>query len=131
MTENTGKTELLADPGHIREDLKMVRQAIRQGWDIPEQLLSALPKVAGAMALDKGASKAVRLKAMETLLKMKAQNDEPESRAPAHTINVGVKIDNAADAGRNLASRVLARIAAGELPDAVPGVDAGTDCGGD
>ena len=71
-------TELLTDPGHTRADLAKVRRAIREGWDIPEQLLSALPKIAGAMAVNPKEKAAVRLKAIATIIKMKEQNDKPE-----------------------------------------------------
>lgn len=115
-------TELLTDPGHTRQDLAMIRQAVRKGWDIPEQLLSALPKVAGAMALDKNEKSAVRLKAMETILKMKESNDQADGvdkpqhqpQQPQTTINVGVNVDNRTDAGRDpllaIAERVKAAI---------------------
>lgn len=116
MSTNAGNIELLTDPGHFREDLRMVRQGIRNGWDIPEALLSALPKVAGAIALDKTESKTVRLKAIETIWKMKAQNDQPEPQSPAQTtINVGVKVEQAADGGRSLASQIVERIRADRL----------------
>ena len=68
-------TELLTDPGHSRADLATVRRAIREGWDIPEQLLSALPKIAGAMALNAKEKSPVRLKAIATIIKMKEAND--------------------------------------------------------
>ena len=69
-------TELLTDPGHSRADLAKVRRAIREGWDIPEQLLSALPKIAGAMAV-KGKPRD-QIAAMKVLLAMKEQNDRQE-----------------------------------------------------
>ena len=86
-------TELLTDPGHVRQDLAYIRQAIRNGWDIPEALLSALPKVAGAMALDKKEKSAIRLKAIDTILKMKGQNDDleplPQQIEHHHTHEIG------------------------------------------
>ena len=69
-------TELLTDPGHSREDLRMVETAIRKGWQIPDQLLEALPKVAGAMAL-KGKPRD-QIAAMKVLLAMKEQNESTE-----------------------------------------------------
>ena len=70
-------TELLTDPGHSRADLATVRRAIREGWQIPEQLLEALPKVAGAMAL-KGKPRE-QIAAMKVLLAMKEQNDKQDT----------------------------------------------------
>jgi hypothetical protein len=104
-------TELLTDPGHTRADIATVRRAIREGWDIPEQLLSALPKIAGAMALDKTEKTANRLRAMETLLKMKGQNDAqeqpPQQVEHHHTHEIGpVTVENFAESKRKLAERI-------------------------
>jgi hypothetical protein len=104
-------TELLTDPSHTRADLATVRRAIREGWDIPEQLLSALPKIAGAMALDRTEKTANRLRAMETILKMKGQNDAQEPTAQQvehhHTHELGpVTADNFAESKRKLAERI-------------------------
>lgn len=112
-------TELLTDTGHTRSDLRMVETAIRKGWQIPDQLLEALPKVAGAMAL-KGNPRD-QIAAMKVLLAMKEQNEKPDvPRALPSVVNVGVRIDNDSNAGRNLASEVLARITTGGILDAIP-----------
>jgi hypothetical protein len=116
-------TELLTDPGHTRGDLQMIRQAIRHGWEIPEQLLSALPKVAGAMALDKKEKSVTRLKAMETILKMKEANDRADGtdkpqtppQPPQTTINVGVSVDNRTDTGRDPLLAIGERIQAARI----------------
>lgn len=71
-------TELLADPGHSRSDLALLKMAIQKGWQIPEQLLDALPKVAGTMALN--GTPRERIAAMKVLLAMKAQNEENQRR---------------------------------------------------
>lgn len=77
-------TELFSDSTHTRADLQLVKSAIVNGWDIPEQLFSALPKVAGAMALTgKGREKTT---AMQILLKMKEQNDRREPEQPAKKV---------------------------------------------
>ena len=113
-------TELLTDPGHSRADLATVRRAIREGWDIPEQLLSALPKIAGAMALNAKEKSPVRLKAIATIIKMKEQNDKPDTPnvpqpQPQTTINVGVNVDNRTDERRNLTLAIAERVRAGRV----------------
>jgi hypothetical protein len=106
-------TELLTDPGHVRQDLAYIRQAIRNGWDIPEQLLSALPKIAGAMALDKKEKTANRLRAMETILKMKGQNDAqeptPQQIEHHHTHNIGPVTEENIEAQRAIRLARLTR----------------------
>lgn len=104
-------TELMADPGHVRADLAIVRRAVREGWEIPEQLLSALPRVAGAMALDKKEKSTVRLKAIETIIKMRGQNEErepiPQQVEHHHTHELGpITADNFAESKRKLAERI-------------------------
>ena len=73
------KSDLLTDSGHSRSDLRMVETAIRKGWQIPDQLLEALPKIAGAMAL-KGKPRD-QIAAMALLVKMKEQNNRQEALA--------------------------------------------------
>ena len=117
-------TELLTDPGHTRADLAKVRRAIREGWDIPEQLLSALPKIAGAMAVNPKEKAAVRLKAIATIIKMKEQNDKPEPSTtpqPQTTIIVGVNVDNRTDERRNLTLAIAERVRAGRVLVSDPG----------
>lgn len=108
-------TELLTDPSHSRADLATVRRAIREGWDIPEQLLATLPKIAGAMAL-KGKPRD-QIAAMKVLLAMKEQNDGKSSG----TVNVGVSIAGVPDTGRGFASAVLARLRNDGVSEAVSG----------
>lgn len=80
-------TELLTNPGHTREDLRMVETAIRKGWQIPEQLLDALPKVAGAIAL-KGKPRD-QIAAMKVLLAMKEQNEKSDPVEHRHVHELG------------------------------------------
>lgn len=110
-SQNSG--ELFGDPSHSRRDLATVRRAIREGWDIPEQFLTALPKIVGFMALNANEKTAIRLKAAETLIKMKAQNDSlkpaPQLIDHHHTIEVGqITADNFAESKRKLAERIAA-----------------------
>ena len=110
--------ELLTEPGHTRQDLAMVRTAIRKGYDIPDELLSALPKIAGALVLDKTQRGQVRLKAIQTIMAMKEANDRAANPQPIPqtTVNVGVKIDNAnSGVGRTLATQIVERIRAARI----------------
>jgi hypothetical protein len=117
-------TELLTNPGHTREDFRMVETAIRKGWQIPDQLLEALPRVAGVMAL-KGKPRD-QIAAMKVLLAMKEQNDKPEpQKAQPTVVNVGVNVDNVSNAGRGLASQILARLGTDRISGVTSGVHAG------
>ena len=86
-------TELLTDPGHTRQDLQMIRTAIRKGYDISDELLSALPKIAGALMLDKSQKGQVRLKAIETIMAMHEYNqaavEQPKQVEHHHTHDIG------------------------------------------
>ena len=111
-------TELLSDPKHIRGDLQIIRTAIRRGYEIPDELLSALPKIAGALVLDKTQRGQVRLKAIQTIMAMQEANDRAANPQPIPqtTVNVGVKIDNAnPGVGRTLATQIVERIRAARI----------------
>jgi hypothetical protein len=104
-------TELLTDPGHTRADLAMIRKAVKEGWEIPEQMLAALPKVAASIALNREEKTQNRLKAIETIIKMKGQNDasepQPQQIEHHHTHELGpVTVDNFAESKRKLAERI-------------------------
>jgi len=118
-------TELLTDPSHSRADLAMVETAIRKGWQIPEQLLEALPRVAGAMAL-KGKPRD-QIRAIEVILRMKEQNEKSittQKSGRSQTINVGVNVANVSDTGRSLASEILARLGTDGVSEVTAGSDA-------
>lgn len=66
-------TELFTDPGKATSDVKLVEQAIRGAWNIPDKLLDALPGLVTKIAI-KGKGEREKLRAVETLLKMRAQN---------------------------------------------------------
>ena len=86
-------TELLSDPKHIRGDLQIIRTAIRRGYEIPDELLSALPKIAGALVLDKTQRGQVRLKAIQTIMAMHEYNqaavEQPKQVEHHHTHDIG------------------------------------------
>jgi hypothetical protein len=102
-------TELLTDSTHTRADLRQVEMAIRRDWKIPDQLMEALPRVAGAMAL-KGKPRD-QIAAMKVLLAMKEQNNKsepvPQQIEHHHTHELGpVTADNFAESKRKLAERI-------------------------
>ena len=105
-------TELLTDPGHVRQDLQMIRTAIRKGYDIPDKLLSALPKIAGALMLDKSQKGQVRLKAIETIMAMHEYNqaaaEQPKQVEHHHTHDIGPVTESNIEAQR---AKRLARLA--------------------
>lgn len=108
-------TELLTDINSSRADLRMIETAIRKRWQIPEQLLEALPKTAAVIAL-KGKPRD-QIAAMSLLVKMKEQNDrqdKPEvvQQATRTTINVGVNVDNRADERRSRTLAIAERVRA-------------------
>lgn len=84
-------TELLTDPRHFRSDLRQIETSIRKGWVIPDQLLEALPKVAGKIALN--GKPRDQTAAMKVLLAMKEQNDKakpiPQQIEHRHTHEIG------------------------------------------
>jgi hypothetical protein len=101
------------DQHHSRQQLRMAETAIKKGWDIPEQLMSALPKVAGAMAINGSARE--KIAAMKVLIAMKEQNDraDPGRQQPQTTINVGVNVDNRTESREAL--QFLERFREGKL----------------
>jgi hypothetical protein len=72
-----------------------------------------LPKIAGAMALDKKEKTANRLRAMETILKMKGQNDAqepaPQQVEHHHTHNIGPVTEENIEAQRAIRLARLTR----------------------
>jgi hypothetical protein len=103
--------EMFAE-GHRRGDLRMVERAIKNGWDIPESLLEALPKIAANLALTGNPRE--KISAMRVILAMKEQNDRPEPNQQT-TINVGVNVDNRIDDQRAKTLAIAERIRASKL----------------
>lgn len=103
-------TEILNDDGHTRADLKLLEMAIRKGWEIPDELLRHLPKVAGAIAL-KGKPRD-QIAAMKVLIAMKGQNDErelPKQIEHHHTHDIGPVTEDNIEAQRAIRFARLAR----------------------
>ncbi len=57
-----------------RSDLQMIRQAVSNGWDLPPELMKALPQVLINQIADEGASRREKRLAIDTLRKMQTDN---------------------------------------------------------
>ena len=94
-------TELLTDTGHNREDMRLMEQAVDRSKKnpeilIPEAVIAAMPKVAGAILL-KG-NQREQLRAGALLLSFMEYNKslnppQPQQQQPT-VVNVGVNVDN-------------------------------------
>lgn len=94
-------TEILTDSGHSREDMRLMEQAVDRSKKnpeipIPEAVIAAMPKVAGAILL-KG-NKREQLRAGALLLSFMEYNKslnppQPQQQQPT-VVNVGVNVDN-------------------------------------
>jgi hypothetical protein len=100
------------DQHHSRQQLRMAETAIKKGWDIPEQVLTALPKVAAKLALS--GKPRDQLAAMRVLIAMKQQNEQPQV-TQGQTINVGVNIENNTDERRRRTLAIAERVRAGRV----------------
>jgi len=115
---------LFSREDNLRSDLKMVEQAIVNGWKIDPEWLESLPKAAAEIALDPARAASVRLRGMGTLVVMHGQNQrdrlaqQPQQHEHSHIITV--------DERRSRALAIVARLRA--LDDS--GGDTGDDEGG-
>jgi hypothetical protein len=125
-------TELLTDPGHAREDMRLMEQAVKRSVKnpeipIPPAIIEAMPKVAGTILL-KGEPRE-QLRAGALLLAFmeynKSLNPPEQQQQRSSTINVGVNVANVSNTGRGLASQILARIGTVGVSEITSGVDAG------
>lgn len=132
-------TELLNDPGHVRNDLKMMETAVSRSMKhpeipIPQAVIDAMPKIVSNMML-RSEDERIRCRASELLLKFMQYNvslNPPQAiHGPSQTINVGVNVTASTDDRRNRtlaiaerfgASRVLSDSSGGSSAD-----DSGTD----
>tara|TARA_R110000868_G_scaffold25944_2_gene100521 strand:- start:2564 stop:2914 length:351 start_codon:yes stop_codon:yes gene_type:complete len=109
-------TELLTDPGHIRQDLQTIHTALVKKWELPDALLAKLPMVMAQIAI-KGKPKE-QIAATKNLMLMKDANDKADTRPekqPQTTINVGVSVDNRTDSGRDPLLAIGERIQAARV----------------
>lgn len=94
-------TELLTDPGHVRQDMQLMEHTVKRSTKnpeipIPEAVIAAMPKVAGAILL-KG-NQREQLRAGALLLSFMEYNKslnppQPQQQQPT-VVNVGVNVDN-------------------------------------
>ena len=113
-------TELLNDPAHIRQDLRLMEQAIKANpIEIPQAIIDAMPKVAGRLLVEgkpreKLAAGRLLLAYMEFNQRVK-ESENPQTK-PGTTINVGVQVDNRIADERRTRSRAIAeRFGAGRI----------------
>ncbi len=66
---------ILADPGHAAQDAKLVRRAIRNGWNVPD---SAKPRIVGRLVtiVDQSPDDGDAIKAASVLRAMDAQDQD-------------------------------------------------------
>lgn len=114
------ETELLSDPAHIRQDLRLMEQAIKaNAIEIPKAIVDAMPKVAGRILVEgkpreKLAAGRLLLAYMEFNQRVK-EAESPQAKQGT-TINVGVQVDNRIADERRIRSRAIAeRFGAGRI----------------
>ena len=118
--------ELLTDPKHTRQDLKLMERVIKADpIEIPQAIIDAMPKVTGTIMLqgkprEKLAAGRLLLAFMEYNARLK-ESEKPRTQANT-TINVGVNVDASTDERRNRTLAIARRFgASGVLPDAATG----------
>lgn len=112
-------TELLTDPGHAREDMRLMEQAIKRSVKnpeipIPAAIIEAMPKVTGTILLkgkdrDRLAAGKLLLAFMEYNRSVRA-DEQPKQIEHHHTHEIGPVTENNIEAQR---AKRLARLAGG------------------
>ena len=81
-------------PRDERESLRMLKQALSNGWDIPADWKGALPKLCMKIALDEKRGDRERLRAMEVLRSMNRDNlAAAESLDKIERLDLGMATD--------------------------------------
>jgi hypothetical protein len=81
------------DAHHVRENMRMIGQAIRKGWNIPDSALDELPAEVLEIWHNQHIPLLVRMKALETYIRMYGQNlkanetKEPQAQGVSVTVN--------------------------------------------
>lgn len=57
----------LIDPKRVRSSLRIIQQAVEQGWDIPASVVEALPRVVSEILFDESAPLRDRLRAAQVI----------------------------------------------------------------
>jgi len=71
-----GLGELVPEGNSARASLQLIKRAVVNGWDIPDQWKDALPKLCMKMVLDDNRGDRERLRALEILRAMNRDNLE-------------------------------------------------------
>ena len=96
-----------------RSDVRMLEQAVRHRWQLPEQLYAALPNQ--MLKLLVNGTPREQIAAARVLAMIDAANNAPTVRQ-APVVNVGVQVNGNPDSGRTLASTIVQRLRAGSVP---------------
>lgn len=71
MSENevqVSKTEPeIVDPKRVRSSLRILQQAVENGWDIPQNIIDVAPRVVASILSDRNTAASTRLRAVEVL----------------------------------------------------------------
>jgi hypothetical protein len=78
------------DRRHVRENMRMIGQAIRKGWNIPEEALDKLPAEVLEIWHNQHIPLLVRMKALETYIRMYGQTLKANETDTGVNVNIGV-----------------------------------------
>lgn len=112
-------TELLTDPGHVRQDMQLMEHAVKRSTKnpeipIPPAIIQAMPKVAGTILLKGNPREQLRagalLLAFMEYNKAVQADEQPKQIEHHHTHELGPVTENNIEAQR---AKRLARLAGG------------------
>jgi hypothetical protein len=98
------------DARHVRENMRMIGQAIRKGWNIPDEALDQLPAEVLDIWKDRHIPLLVRMKALETYIKMYGQNLRSEATDQGVNVNIGVALQATQQETSGLTEEELDRV---------------------
>jgi hypothetical protein len=87
------------DRHHVRENMRMIGQAIRKGWNIPDSALDQLPAEVLEIWKNQHIPLLVRMKALETYVRMYGQNLKADEAKETQAQGVSVTFNNYASDG--------------------------------
>jgi hypothetical protein len=80
------------DRRHVRENMRMIGQAIRKGWNIPDSALDQLPAEVLEIWHNQHIPLLVRMKALETYIRMYGQTLKANETDTGVNVNIGVAL---------------------------------------
>jgi hypothetical protein len=98
------------DAHHVRENMRMIGQAIRKGWNIPDSALDELPAEVLDIWKNQHIPLLVRMKALETYIRMYGQNLKAESPDQGVNVNIGVALQATQQETNGLTEEELDRL---------------------